>query len=116
MRLDEVILRIKEKFPTAIEVTSPEKINQNGLYLYFDGTSPIDVATDAASFVLLLAGNTLSAKGGTSVIEELMRIRKGVFELGVEFRKSCFKGIRAVVFEGSTLFMYALKLEVEVKI
>lgn len=116
MRLDEVVAKIKGKFPSAIEVSNPEKINQNGLYLYFDGITPIDTATDAAHFVLLLAGNTLSAKGSVGIIEELMRIRGSVFALGIEFRKNCFRGVKAAVFEGSTLFMYAVKLEIEVKI
>ncbi len=116
MHLGEAIAKIKEKFPLVIEVSNPEKINQNGLYLYFDGTSPVNATADAAHFVLLLAGHALSSKNNTSVIEELMRIRKGAFELGIEFRKNCFRGVKAAVFEGSTLFMYALKLEIEVKI
>ena len=85
MRLDEAVAKIKEKFPKAIDIGNPEKINQNGLFLYFDGTTPSDLSTDIAHFVLLLAGNSLTSKADDSVINELIRLRKGVLEIGTSF-------------------------------
>lgn len=116
MRLNEAFEMLKGAFPKAIEVSHPETINQKGLYLYFDGITPSNASKDNAHFVLLLAGVTLSSKGDDSIVKELQAIRKKVFELGVKEQTSFFKGIKAAVFEGSKLFMYAIKLEIEVTI
>lgn len=107
---------LKAEFPKALEVSHPEKINQKGLYLYFDGTTPSEVSKDNAHFVLLLAGVTLSSRGDDSIVKELQAIRKQVFSLGVKEQTSFFRGIKAAVFEGDKLFMYAIKLEIEVTI
>lgn len=107
---------MKEKFPDAIEVSHPEKINQSGLYLYFDGITQKDTRNDNAHFVLLLAGTTLSTKGDSSIIKRLEAIRKSVFELGILERKNYFRGVKAAVFENDKLFMYAIKLEIKVAI
>lgn len=116
MRLDTAFDMLKEAFPKAYEVSHPEKVNQKGLYLYFDGVTPSDPCKDAAHFVLLLAGVTLSNKGDDCIIKELQAIRKKVFELGVKEQKNFFRGVKAAVFEGDKLFMYAIKLEIEVLI
>jgi len=107
---------LKEAFPKAIEVSHPETINQKGLYLYFDGTTPSNASKDNAHFVLLLAGVTLSSRGDDSIIKELQVVRKKVFDLSVKEQTSFFRGIKAAVFEGDKLFMYAVKLEIEVSI
>lgn len=116
MRLNDAFEMLKEAFPKAIEVSHPEKINQKGLYLYFDGVTPSEVSKDNANFVLLLAGVTLSSKSDDSIVQELQAIRKQVFMLGTKEQKNFFKGIKAAVFEGDKLFMYAIKLEIEVSI
>lgn len=116
MKLYEAFEMLKEAFPKAIETSHPEKINQRGLYLYFDGVTPSAPAVDNAHFVLLLAGVTLSSRSDDGIVEELQTIRKEVFELGIKERKNFFRGIKAAVFEGDKLFMYAIKLEIEVAI
>jgi len=116
MRLDEAFALLKEKFPKAIDVSNPEKINQNGLYLYFDGSSPVSPAADAAHFVLLLAGNSLSAKGDADILTELMSLREKILTLCVNAKNSRFKGIKAATFEGSSLFMYAILVDLEITV
>ncbi len=116
MRLDEAHEMLTNAFPKAIEVSHPEKINQRGLYLYFDGLSPLDQGNDNAHFVLLLADTTLSTKGDDSVINGLQGLRKSIFQLGIKEQKNFFKGVKAAVFENDKLFMYAIKLEIKVAI
>lgn len=116
MRLDAAYEMLKVAFPKAIEVSHPEKINQRGLYLYFDGLSVLDQGNDNAHFVLLLADTTLSSKGDNSVIKGLQELRRTIFQLGIKEQKSFFKGVKAAVFENDKLFMYAIKLEIKVAI
>lgn len=116
MKLTDAFKDIGEMFPDAIVISHPDKINQKGLYLYFDGVSPASPSLDVAHFVLLLAGVTLSNRGDDAIVTRLMEIRKKLFELGTKERKNYFKGIKAAVFEGDKLFMYAIQINIEVSI
>lgn len=116
MRLDEAFAFLKKKFPKLIDVSNPEKINQNGLYLYFDGSSPVSPAADAAHFVLLLVGNSFSGKGDADVFAELIRIREEILTICVGVKNARFRGIKTATFEGSSLFMYAILVDLEITV
>jgi|GEM_PF-5342240 len=116
MRLNEAFEMLKAEFPEALEVTHPEKINQMGLYLYFDGATPNDASKDNAHFMLLLVGATFSSVGDESIVHTLQNIRKKVFLLGIKNQENFFREIKTAVFEGNDLFMYTIKLEIKVTI
>lgn len=114
MDLIEATELVQEKFPKGKFISNLEHIKQNGLYLYFDGVLENNTSTDKARFMVLVAGNSLSGDAGA--ISELKIIRKSIFDISVGAGKNCFKGIKAASFEGSSMFIYAISIEIEVKI
>lgn len=113
MLLKEVLEEIKTKFPDAISINSIESINQNGLYLLFDGCENINPKKDNAKFALVLAANSLEADN-FAAIEEIQTIRTELFKYGVQKGQSYYKQIKSAKFEGSTLYLYAIIFEIEI--
>jgi hypothetical protein len=106
---------LKSEFSEAIVISAITQINQNGVYLYFDGMSSVSSTKDKASFVVVVAGNSLTGNAN-SALTLVADIRERLFKLGIKEAKNYFKGVKAAQFEGSTLFLYAVLLEIDIEI
>ncbi len=115
LSLPQAVSELKKMFPDILDINDPAAIRQNGLYLYFDGSAPVSATKDRAHFIVLLAGNSFSTKElmneGSPVCERLSVLRKTLFEyVAVNGNDLAFKGIKAAMFEGSTLYVYAISI------
>ncbi|WP_170000343.1 hypothetical protein [Campylobacter sp. RM9328] len=113
MKLREIFELIKNEFDEAITINSIESINQNGLYLIFDGCQKQSAAKDTANFSLVIAANSLEANNFT-MLEELEKLRRKLFVMAAAYGQSWYKDIKAAKFEGSTLYVYVIGFEVEI--
>lgn len=114
MKLLEAFAALKSTFPTAVEISSIQQVNQNGLYLYFDGIKNSTPGEDSASFVLLVAGNSLN-KDAASALAKIEEVRTTLFELGVANMDNYFRGVKAAEFTGSSLFVYAVLISIKIQ-
>lgn len=115
MDIIEKYNELQATFSEAIVVSGISQIRQNGVYLYFDGTNNVNTTKDNASFAIIVAGNSLAGRAD-SALSLVADIRKRVFAFGAKYGKNYFKGVKAAQFEGSTLFLYAVLLEIEIDI
>ncbi|EJP75818.1 hypothetical protein [Campylobacter sp. FOBRC14] len=115
MNLKAMFEKIKDAFSNAICINAIESINQNGLYLVFDGCENISPAKDKAKFALVLAANSLEADN-FAALGELEAIRTKLFKQAANNGENWYKQIKAAKYEGSTLYLYAVLFEVEIDI
>ncbi len=105
---------IKTTFPDAIEIAHPSFIGQRGLYLFFNGIAPREQIGGTASVILLVAENSLT-KQTNGAAEKVDGVIKKITELTLtEGDAFEFGGVKPAVFEGSTLFCYAVEIKIEV--
>ncbi len=105
---------IKTVFSEAIEIAHPSFITQRGLYLFLNGAEPKEQLGLTASAMLLVAENTLikvTASAAAKVDETLKKLKELIIQEGDGIK---FGGIKPAVFEGSTLFVYAIEVKIEV--
>lgn len=113
--INEAHSTLKAHFSEAIEIASLQDIEQNGLYIYFDGMSNITTAKDKASFAIVVASNSLTGNTNSALLL-VADVRDRLFRLSIKEGKNYFKGVKAAQFEGNTLFLYAVLLEIDIEI
>lgn len=105
---------IKGTFSAAIEVAHPSLISQRGLYLFLNGIEPREQIGGTVSMLLLIAEHSLT-KNTSSAADKLDETIKKVQELVLlEGDNWSFGGVKAAIFEGSTLFVYAIEIKIKV--
>lgn len=105
-------VRIKEIAGDVIEIYSPKEINQNGVYLYFDGVKSLNILEDILNFSIIAAHNSYVGDGGVlGVVED---IRKRFLECIDE--DIVFNNISNVSIEGSILYMARVSFSAKIEV
>lgn len=98
----ETYERVEEIFPEAITIASPNQIKQDGVYLLFEGSKALNITQDEISFSLAIAANSYTKENG--VMSKVDALRKTAVE-AFSNNEIRWKEVKALSFEGSTLFL-----------
>jgi len=109
----EAFAYVEELFSEAIVISTPAQINQNGVYLLFDGARSINAAQDELFFVLVVAANSYAKQNGA--MAKIDEIRNKTLET-FKYASIKFGGVEALTFETGTLYLVAYKFSLEIDI
>jgi len=100
---------VSGSFIEAIVVAHPSLVNQNGVYILFNGSRAADKAQDEISFLLILAAN--SFVGENSLLELIddaqERVRNSPFDMSIS------NSTRAEIGNNT---LYSVVLNIQIKI
>lgn len=116
VKLSGAAAQLMEAFPEARTISAIEQINQNGLYLYFDGASSSSTVQDTARFALVVAQNYIQHSSAPNVLAEVEKVRDMIYQLSLAAGRNFFAGIKSATFSGSMLHLYAVMVEVPLQL
>lgn len=85
-------------------------ISEAGVFLLYDGATPIDMYTKARRFALLVAGFSMDIKSG--VLASVEQIEGLVCTAGTHDTDIEYKGTHPVVVADGGLFIYRIDVEI----
>lgn len=107
----EAFKAIESTFTEAIVISDGSKINQNGVYIFYNGSKPDNKVTDILSFAVVVAANSYTKEN--NVMEKVNEMRllalDSVFDID-------FKGSKGVSFENSSLYIVALEFTIKINV
>ncbi len=112
MKLKQAYEQLEQMF-NALEIPTLQDIRQEGVYINFLGLTSESQLKDRASFAIILAANSLN-KDNTGAMDKLSSMRKSIKEYELGYGVRYFKELKQASFAGSTLYLYAFILEIEV--
>ena len=107
----EAFKAIESTFIEAIVVSDGGKINQNGTFIFYNGSKPENKVIDVLSFTVAIAANTYSQENGAmKKVDEMRELGlNSVFDID-------FKGSKGVSFENSSLYIVALEFTIKINL
>lgn len=107
----EAIKAMESTFTEAIVITNGSQINQNGIYIFYDGSVADNIVEDTLSFTVAVAANTMTKENGAmSKVDEL---RKKAIDSNFDID---FKRSKGVSFENSSLYIVALEFTIKINL
>lgn len=106
-------LKVEEIFPEAKTIASPTQIKQDGIYLLFDGSKALNLAEDEIYFTLAVCANSYTKENG--VMPKVDELRKTALE-AFSTNDIRWKEIKALSFEGSTLYLVVCSFTFKIEI
>jgi hypothetical protein len=104
----EAFALVESYVPEAIIVATPAQINQNGIYLLFDGARPMSVVQDKVHFTIVVAANSYKKENGVMSIVDDLHIRSFAHS------KIEWQEVKALAFENTQLYFVACNIRVEI--
>ena len=107
----KAIKAMESTFTEAIVITNGSQINQNGIYIFYDGSVANNQIEDTLSFTVAVASNTLTKENGAMhIVDEL---RKRAIDSSFEI---AFKRSKSVSFGNSSLYIVALEFTIKINL
>jgi len=98
-------------FKEAIVVTNVNFINQNGVYIFFDGSVANNKVEDTLSFSVAVASHTLTKENGAMRKVDELRLQALNSNFDIDFKRC-----KAVSFESSSLYIVALEFTIKINV
>lgn len=107
----EAFRAVESTFSEAIVLSKRDQINQNGVYLFFEGSSSSNPIIDTLSFTVAVVAHSYVGENGVMGKVQELRLKALNSCFDIEFKKC-----RGVDFENSSLYVVAMEFSLEINI